>query len=298
MTKTHCGFVAIIGRPNVGKSTLLNGLLGQKISITSQKPQTTRHRILGVKTAGDNQIIYVDTPGIHAVETHLLNKEMNKTARSAVVDVDLVLFVVDGVKWTPEDDLALKTLKNVACPVFLIVNKVDTVKDKKQLLPHIQTLTKKRSFAEVIPLSAKKGDQLPILANKIEALLPENPHFFPPDQITDRSPRFLSAEIIREKLTRFLGQELPYAMSVEIEQFEIKEKLHRISAIIWVERDGQKPIVVGKDGERLKEIGTLARLDLERLLKTKVHLRLWVKVKSGWSDDTRALLSLGYLDLP
>lgn len=295
---THCGFVAIIGRPNVGKSTLLNRLLGQKVSITSQKPQTTRHRILGVKTAGSLQTVYVDTPGIHSAEVKALNKEMNKAARSALVDVNAVVFVVEALKWTQEDELALASVQKVQCPVFLVVNKIDTIKDKRLLLPHLEKLKSKMAFAEMIPLSAKQGLQTEVLQSKIDALLPESPHYFPADQITDKNARFMASEIIREKLTRFLGQELPYAMTVEIEQFEIEPDLHRIAAIIWVERDSQKGIVVGKKGERLKEIGTLARQDLERLLKTKVHLTLWVKVKSGWSDDTRALLSLGYLDLP
>lgn len=295
---TTSGFVAIVGRPNVGKSTLINQLLGQKISITAGKPQTTRHRILGVKTDGSRQTIYVDTPGIHKTELRALNKEMNKTARSALIDVEVVLFVVDGLQWTPEDELVLSSVTKVRCPVFLVINKVDLLKDKKKLLPHVDELSKKMEFSSIFLISAEKRIQVDALEKAIVALLPPGPHYFPADQITDKSSRFLAAEIIREKLTRFLGQELPYSMTVEIEQFEKEEHLYRIGAIIWVERQGQKAIVIGAKGECLKNIGTLSRQDLQGLLKTKVHLTLWVKVKSGWADDQRALASWGYTDLP
>ncbi|MEY3182474.1 MAG: GTPase Era [Pseudomonadota bacterium] len=297
-SNTTSGFVAIVGRPNVGKSTLINQLLGHKISITAGKPQTTRHRILGVKTVGSKQTIYVDTPGIHQAELHALNKEMNKTARSALIDVEAALFVVDSLQWTAEDELVLNTVKKLRCPVFLVVNKVDLVKDKKRLLPHVDTLSKKMHFSSIFLISAEKRIQIDALESAIEALLPVGPHYFPADQITDKSPRFMAAEIIREKLTRFLGQELPYSMTVEIEQFEKEERLYRIGAIIWVERQGQKAIVIGAKGEGLKNIGILARQDLENLLNMKVHLSLWVKVKSGWADDIRALASWGYTDLP
>jgi len=293
--ETFCGYVAIVGRPNVGKSTLLNRILGEKLSITSRKPQTTRHRILGVKTLGAVQTIYVDTPGIHQLETHALNRLMNKTARQALKDVDVVIFVVDSVKWTEEDELVLSLLSNVKCPVILAVNKVDALNDKTVLLSYLPTLTEKLNFVEIIPLSAKRGTNVDVLERKVASLLPESPHYFPATQITDRSPRFRMGEIIREKIVRILGEELPYATSVEIESFQIKH-IPMISAIIWVERDGQKPIVIGKNGERLKEIGIRSRVDIEKLLGKKVHLRLWVKVRGGWSDDERALKSLGYID--
>jgi GTP-binding protein Era len=293
---TVCGFVAIIGRPNVGKSTLINHILGEKLSITSRKPQTTRHRILGVKTNGLVQTIYVDTPGMHIHEVHALNRYMNKIARKAINDVEVIVFVVDSLKWTEEDQMVLDLLANVQCPVILAVNKADTVKEKTQLLPHLQWLHEQYNFSAVIPISAKRGTQVEVLENKLAALLPPSPHYFPEEQITDQTARFRVAEMIREKLIRILGDELPYSTTVEIEQYPDHQS-SLISAIIWVEREGQKPIVIGKNGERLKEIGIRARADIEKLLKKNIHLKLWVKVRGGWSDDDRALKSLGYLDL-
>lgn len=294
---THSGYVAIIGRPNVGKSTLLNKILGEKISITSEKPQTTRHRILGIQTQNNTQTIYVDTPGIHLAEHKALNRHMNKAARNALQDVDVILFVVDALKWTEEDEWVASLLKDIQKPIILVINKIDTISDKEQLLPHIKTLFEKQAFVETIPISAKDGTQIQKLQERVAPLLPIGPFYFPEETITDRGIRFRVAEIIREKLIRALGDELPYSSTVEIESFKEENNVQIISAIIWVERKGQKPIVIGKAGQRLKEVGTRARKDLEVLLGKKVHLRLWVKVRGGWSDDERALASLGYIDL-
>ncbi len=292
---TKCGYVAIIGRPNVGKSTLLNHLLGQKISITCRKPQTTRHQILGVKTEGDVQTIYVDTPGIHRQQRKALNRYMNKAATSIVHDVNVIVWVIDE-HWTDEEDYILERLKTTEVPVILALNKVDKVKDKRTLLPHLKALYNKMPFVDVIPISAKQGTQLDALQTLIAKHLPEQPFVFAEDQITDRSTKFLTAEIIREKLMRHLGEELPYALAVEIEIFKddpAEEQIY-IAATIFIERDSQKPIIIGKGGEKLKEIGSEARIDIRALLGRRVHLQLWVKVKQGWSDDERALRSLGY----
>jgi len=290
------GYVAIVGRPNVGKSTLLNHILGQKISITSRKPQTTRHRIMGIKTEGTSQALFVDTPGIHQDAPKAINRYMNRAATSSMVDVDLVLFVVDGLKWTDNDMHVLASLKNSHSSVILVVNKVDRVEDKQRLLTHLQFLAEQFEFKEIFPVSAIKGDNLDELEEKIMAFLPEGKPFYDEDQITDRSERFMVAELIREKIMRQLGDELPYEMTVEVEEFLCEPGLITISAAILVERDSQKSIVIGKQGQRIKKIGTDARLDMEDLLESKVMLNLWVKVKSGWSDDERALRSLGYKD--
>lgn len=297
MSVTRCGYVALVGRPNVGKSTLLNHLLGQKISITSRKPQTTRHRVLGIKTEEDRQIIYVDTPGLHKREPRAINRYMNQTASQAMRDVDLVVMVVDRMRWTDEDAWVLEKLRGVQCPVILAVNKVDLLEDKSQLLPYLQAKQAEYPFAEIFPLSALRGHNLADLELTITRYLPENPFFFPEDQVTDRSERFLAAELVREKIMRQLGEEVPYAMTVEIESFRQQGKLLRIDALILVERDGQKKILIGSGGERLKSIGEEARLDMEKLFDRKVMLKLWVKIKSNWSDDERALRSLGYTDL-
>jgi GTP-binding protein Era len=290
----RCGYVAIVGRPNVGKSTLLNHILGQKLSITSRKPQTTRHRILGIMTQEYSQTVYVDTPGIHGEERKAINRYMNKAALSALKDVDLVLFVVDGLKWSPDDDLVMENIKASKLPVMLVINKVDEIEDKEALLPRIQALTALHGFVEVIPVSALRGHNVSRLQELVAERLPLSPPFFPEDQITDKSSRFLAAEIVREKIMRQLGDEVPYELTVEIEQFKQEGRLRRISALILVEREGQKAIVIGEEGKRLKRIGTEARLDMEKLFDSKVMLSLWVKVKSGWSDDERALKSLGY----
>ena len=290
------GFVAIVGRPNVGKSTLMNRILGQKLSITSRKPQTTRHQILGIKTEDDVQVIYVDTPGIHRIQDKAINRYMNRAATTAVRDVDLVVMVVDRTRWTEEDDLVLEAVSQQRAPVVLAVNKADSLKDKDVLLPYLQRLAERHSFDQIIPLSAKTGRNVDRLENLIESYLPEGQYFYPEDQITDRSSRFLAAELVREKIMRQLGDELPYAMTVEIEEFVHTGELAEISALILVERASQKRIVIGDAGYRIKQIGREARLDIENLFDCKVMLNLWVKVKSGWSDDERALRSLGYTD--
>ena len=290
----RCGYIAIIGRPNVGKSTLLNHILGIKLSITSRKPQTTRHQILGVKTSTQTQFIYVDTPGIHGGGKKAINRYMNKAASSVIHDVDVVLFVVRALHWTPEDQRVLDLLESVKTPVILVVNKVDMVLEKDQLLPYLQTLGEKFAFHNVIPLSALKGSNMAALEQSIENILPVNPAVFDDNSYTDRSMRFLAAEIIREKLIRELGKELPYESTVEIELFKEEGGLTEIHALILVEAKGQKAIVIGAKGARLKSIGTKARKDLELLVGTKVFLKLWVKVKEGWSDSESALRSLGY----
>jgi GTP-binding protein Era len=295
-TISHCGYVAIVGRPNVGKSTLLNRILGQKLSITSHKPQTTRHRILGIKTIGDTQTIYVDTPGLHKNIKYAINRYMNRAATTTLNDVDVIVWVIDGLRWTDEDEWILNKLKKVSQPIILVVNKVDQIKLKTQLLPYLERLSQKIQFTEIIPLSARTGNNLAALEQTISKLLPENPHFFPDDQLTDRSDRFIASEFIREKLTRSLQQELPYASAVEIEEFTKKNNVLHINAVIWVERDTQKAIVIGKDGEQLKGIGSRARLAMEKFFGHKIFLKLWVKVKDSWSDDERALQSLGYVD--
>lgn len=293
-TPFHSGFVAIVGRPNVGKSTLMNRILGQKISITSRKPQTTRHRILGIKTDEQSQAIYVDTPGLHLNAKKAMNRFMNKAVTSTFEDVNLILFVIEAGQWTDEDEHVLQRLKNVRVPVMLVVNKIDQLDEKGALLPLMQSLAEKMSFVEIVPLSAQNGSNVEELERTVVRYLPEAEAIYPADQITDRSERFLAAEIVREKLMRELGQELPYAVTVEIEQFKEEEGLLRISALIWVERDSQKRIVIGKKGEQLKEIGRQARIDMEKLFDNKVFLQLWVKVKEGWSDNERLLNSLGY----
>ena len=295
--KSYCGLIAIVGRPNVGKSTLLNQLLGQKVSITSKKPQTTRHRILGIDTEGGYQTIYVDTPGLHQEEKRAINRLMNRAATSSLGDVEMVIFVVDGTRWTSDDDHVLSKLKDQKYPVVLAINKIDLISDKEILLPHIQTLAQKMDFAAVLPISAEKGTNVDKIREMARAVLPEGEHYFPEDYITDRSSRFMASEIIREKLMRFTGEELPYSVTVEIERFKVEDDgLFHINALILVERDGQKKMVIGNKGEKIKTIGTEARIDMERLFGTRVFLELWVKVKAGWADDERALRSLGYGD--
>lgn len=290
------GYVALVGRPNVGKSTLLNRILGQKVSITSRRPQTTRHRILGIKTGAQVQAVYVDTPGLHLGGKRAMNRYMNRAASDALQDVDVVVFVVEGTRWTDEDELVLEKLRQVSCPVILAINKIDRVVDKKALLPYLQQVSRHMDFTQIIPLSAKQGSQVGELEQAVEALLPESTPFYPEDQVTDRSMRFMAAELVREKLFRKLGQELPYGITVEIEQFKEEDGLFRINALIWVERDSQKAIVIGKQGALLREVGRESRIDMEESFGQKVFLELWVKVKEGWADDERALRSLGYDD--
>jgi|TARA_B110000967_G_C18816329_1_gene526320 GTP-binding protein Era len=292
----YCGYVAIVGRPNVGKSTLLNHLLGQKLCITSRKPQTTRHTLLGIKTEGEFQMIFVDTPGIHTNQERAINRVMNRSAASVIADVDVVIFVVDRFEWSEADEYVAKYLSNNDVPLIVAVNKVDMIDDKEALLPHLKFLSSKVNAKAFIPLSALRRTNLDELEIKIKGYIPQKMHLYPEDQITDRSEKFLAAEIVREKITRQLGAEVPYQVTVEIEEFRAEKKITHISALILVERDGQKKIIIGTNGERLKKIGEQARADIESLLGCKVMLRTWVKVRSGWSDDERALRSLGYMD--
>ncbi|GAA0577534.1 GTPase Era [Halomonas salifodinae] len=296
MTQT-CGFVAIIGRPNVGKSTLMNRILGQKVSITSRRPQTTRHQVMGIKTEGEAQFIYVDTPGMHIMakdRNKAINRFMNQAATQALRDVDCVVFIIDRTRWSDEDQVVLDKLAQVKAPVILAVNKVDWLEDKASLLPWLAKVGAKRDFAAILPISAKHGTNVPELEAEVAKHLPESIHFYPEDQITDKSQRFLAAELVREKIMRQLGDELPYQMTVEIEEFRDTGKVIHISALILVERPGQKKILIGDKGERIKQIGREARLEMERAFGAKIMLNLWVKVKRGWSDDSRALKSLGY----
>ncbi len=297
----HCGYVALIGRPNAGKSTLLNRILGQKISITSRKPQTTRHRILGIKTTEQAQVIYVDTPGLHqSTGRRVINRLMNRAALDALQDVDVVLLLADELRWGEEEDFIVARLRRCRKPVVLAINKVDRIKPRERLLPHIERLSGLYPFAGIVPVSARSGRNVALLEERLAALLPASPPLFPEDQITDRSERFLAAELVREKLMRRLGQELPYALAVEVERFVLEGKgegdMLRIHALIWVERPAQKSIVIGRQGRVLKAVGQQARLDMERLFGRKVFLQLWVKVKEKWSDDERALRSLGYAE--
>lgn len=292
--ETRAGLVAIVGRPNVGKSTLLNELIGQKVSITSRKPQTTRHRILGIDTRDEVQTVYVDTPGLHIEEKRAINRLMNRAAASSILDVELVLFVVEGTRWTDDDQMVLNRLIAAKKDVILVVNKTDQVADKEKLMQQLQWLGQQLNFLEIVPVSAKNGKNVAELRALVQKQLPACEFFFPEDYVTDRSMRFMAAEIVREKLMRFLGDELPYSVTVEIERFKWEENLYHIAALVLVERESQKRMVIGNKGERVKTIATEARKDLERLLEQKVFLQVWVKVKSGWADDERALRSLGY----
>ena len=303
------GYVAIVGRPNVGKSTLMNHLLGQKLSITSRKPQTTRHRIHGILSNDEMQAVFVDTPGIHRNEVRAINERMNKAAVSALVDVDLVLFVVDSDQWRDDDLLVLQKLGDTNLTVVLVINKADTLKDKGSVLPLIETFNDSFDFADIVPVSALKNQNLDRLQEVIASHLPIADPIYDTEQITDRSERFLASEIIREKIMRQLGDELPYDLAVQIDSFREEgavqdEKIGRtkapctyIDATIFVDRAGQKAIVIGDKGKRLKQIGIEARTDMEKLFEQKIMLTLWVKVKSGWADDERALRSLGYGDI-
>jgi GTP-binding protein Era len=291
-----CGYIAIVGRPNVGKSTLLNHILGQKLSITSRKPQTTRHNLLGIKNYKDMQFLFVDTPGLHSDQKKALNRYMNHSVTTAIKDVDVIVFVVEKLQWLSEDELVAQRIAISNVPVILALNKVDQIENKATLLPHLQHLTKILDVQDIVPISALQNQNLDRLLDVIGVHLPENDHFYPEDQLTDKSSRFLAAEIVREKITRQLGDELPYQMTVEIETFKEMERIIHIDALILVEREGQKRILIGDKGARIKQIGQQAREDMERLFDLKVMLKTWVKVKSGWSDDERALRSLGYHD--
>jgi GTP-binding protein Era len=292
--KFQCGSVALVGRPNVGKSSLLNRLVGQKISITSRRPQTTRHRILGIKTTGHYQIVFVDTPGLHTRQPRAMNRYLNRAASDSLGDVDVVVLVVEGTHWQEDDDWVLQKLRDLSCPVIAAVNKVDRVSDKQTLLPFLQQLAARREFADIIPVSARTGEQLAELEVALLKHLPQSPPWYDEDQVTDRSQRFLAAELVREKLFRKLGEEIPYGLTVEIESFKENSGVLHIHALIWVEKASQKPIVIGKKGLLLKEVGREAREDMQQAFDQKVFLQLWVKVKEGWADDERALQSLGY----
>jgi GTP-binding protein Era len=291
---TLCGYVAVVGRPNVGKSTLVNHILGQKLAITSRKPQTTRHNMLGIKTEGAVQAIYVDTPGLHMGGKTALNRFMNRSALTAMKDIDVAIFVVDRMRWTEEDEMVFERIQYLTCPLIIAVNKSDRLEDKSQLLAHLEWLAEKLPNAQIVPMSALHGHNLDTLERLVGEYLPESEHFFPEDQITDRSSRFLAAELVREKIMRQLGAELPYQITVEIEEFKQDGRILHIHALILVERDGQKKIIIGDKGERIKRIGQEARKDMETMFGSKIMLNLWVKVKGGWSDDERALRSLGY----
>ncbi len=291
---SRCGTIAIAGRPNVGKSTLLNRMIGMKLSITAHKPQTTRHSVLGVSTIDDTQLLFVDTPGIHVDGKRALNKVLNRTASSALLDVEAVVFVVQALSWTEDDQRAFEMVNKSAVPVFMVVNKVDQVKEKARLLPYLESLPKPDNLIELIPISARNGNNIDVLEKKLVEIVPDGQHQFDADDFTDRSMRFLASELVREQLTRMLAQELPYSLSVEIEQFKVEENLYRIGAVIWVEKSSQKGIVIGKGGAQLKDIGTRSRKAMEALFGQKVFLQLWVKVKEGWADDLKALQSLGY----
>jgi GTP-binding protein Era len=290
----RCGMVAVIGRPNVGKSTLINAIMGRKISIVTAKPQTTRHRILAVLTSDKQQIIFVDTPGLHRNAGKAMNRLMNRTAASALADADLVLFVSDATRWTSEDDDVLKRLKSCRAVVVALLNKVDKVHPKDKLLDAIALMAARHDFAEIVPISAQKNDNLDRLLALLPNFLPVSPPLFPDNVHTDRSDEFRSAEVIREKLTLLLHQELPYGLTVQIERYVVEESGIAINAIIWVERDSQKGMVVGKKGGVLKKVGRAARLELADELQQAVHLDLWVKVKSNWADNEKDLMSLGF----
>ncbi len=292
--RMHCGYVSIIGRPNVGKSTLLNNLIGQKISITSRKPQTTRRHIIGVNTDDNYQIIYIDTPGMQDSPVNAINRYMNKEVSNAIAGIDLLIYMIEALKWTALDEHVLKLIKNQTVPIILVVNKIDKVKDKKPILPYLKKLSGKMNFKEIIPISALSRNSLRPLEQCIKDLLPECPFQYPDDQVTDKTQCFFAAEFVREKLIKRLGDELPYSLTVTIDSFVEKEKIIHIDAIIWVATRGQKAIVIGQQGEGLKAVGTQARRDMERMFDCKVFLRTWVKVKDKWMDNEFAIKQLGF----
>lgn len=296
MSATFCGMVALVGRPNVGKSTLMNHLIGQKVSITSRKPQTTRQQVMGVLTEGERQVVFVDTPGIHTNGEKAINHQMNKSADRAMRDVEFVVFMVERTVWRDDDEAVLQRLQHSNCPVILVINKVDQIEDKTKLLPFIERINERIPLAQVFPLSALHGHNRDEFAQFLLKQMPEGQFLFDEDQVTNKNLRFMAAEVVREKIMRQLGEEIPYSVAVEIERFEHLGTLIQIHALIMVEREGQKKIVIGDAGSRLKKIGTQARMDMELMFETKVMLNLWVKVKSNWSDDERALRSLGLSD--
>ncbi len=290
------GFIALVGRPNVGKSTLLNRLLGQKLSITTRKPHTTRHRILGIKTNPQAQLIFIDTPGIHDGHKRAINRYMNRAAVGGITEADVITFLIDARGWTDADEVVLRQLKDIDTPVIVAINKIDRLRDRKQLLPLLQRLSETVNFVEAMPVSARQGDGVERLEELLTQRLPPGEAIFPEDQVTDRNLRFLAAEFIREQLIVRLGDELPYRLGVEIQHFEETARLATIDAVIWVESKGHKVIVIGQKGELLKRVGRAARQEMESMFEIKVMLKLWVKVRSGWSDDDQALQQLGYHD--
>lgn len=292
----HSGYAVLAGRPNVGKSTLLNRLLGQKVAITSHKPQTTRHRIIGIRSEDDGQIVFVDTPGIHDRGDKAMNFYLNRTAHSALQDVDIVLFVVQAMAWTEEDERVLKAIKKAGIPTIAAVNKVDLISKKEELLPFMQDLAARHEFVEMVPVSAHDGDNVEALAETVMKRLPAGEAIFPDDQISDRSERFFAAELLREQLIRRYHQELPYAVTVEIERFEEQDGRYNIGAVIWVERDSQRVILLGKGGLAMKETATAARKAMNDFFQTRVHLEVWIKVKKSWSSDEASMVRLGYTD--
>ncbi|MEX1081322.1 MAG: GTPase Era [Halofilum sp. (in: g-proteobacteria)] len=295
MSDSRYGVVAVVGRPNVGKSTLVNRLLGERLNITASRPQTTRHRLLGVHTEGDLQIAFIDTPGLHGDARKQLNRNLNREATAALTGIDLALFVIAAERWREDDELVRERVVNSGVPVIGVVNQVDRVKDKSRLLPFLERFNERLPMESIVPLSAHTGDNIDALWGELRPRMPEGEHAFEADALTDRSERFLSAELVREQLTRRLGEELPYSVTVTIEHFEpLEDGRMGIGAVIWVERDGQKAIVIGKGGERLKEIGSSARLAMQRLFGQGIHLELWVKVRADWSDDRSALQQFGY----
>ena len=292
----RAGLVALVGRPNVGKSTLLNALVGQKVSITSPKPQTTRHRIAGILTGPGYQAVFLDAPGLHTRQPRGLNRAMNRAALGSLADADLLLFIVDATRWTREDEAALERVTQAGTKSVLVVNKCDRIKPREKLLPLIDRLSTRHVFDAVVPLSALKEDNLERLVAVIPPLLPESEPFYPEDQVTDRSERFLAAELVREKLFRKLGEEIPYGLTVEIERFREEQGVLHIHALVWVDKSRHKAMVIGAKGQLLKAVGREARQDMETAFGHKVFLQIWVKVKEGWADDERALQSLGYRD--
>ena len=290
------GFVTVVGRPNVGKSTLINRILGRKLSITSNRPQTTRHRILGIATSAASQIVFVDTPGMHTGHTRALNRYMNRVASRALTGVDLAVMVVEASGWMPDDDHVIERIAAERVPVALVLNKIDRIKRREAMLPMLADASGRYEFAAMVPVCARTGENLDRLRSVVEMRMPAAPPMFPEEQLTDRSDAFLVAEIVREKLIRRLGQELPHRLTVEVERFARQERHTLVNVLVWVERKQHKAIVIGKGGERLKDAGSAARLDVGRLLGRPVHLEIWVKVREGWSDDERALRGLGFCE--
>lgn len=295
MTGYRCGMVTLVGRPNVGKSTLLNRLVGSKVSITSPRPQTTRQRLLGIKTSATAQLVYVDTPGLHPPQgSGQFSQHMNRAARASLDGVDAIVLVITSAGWTDADDYPFALATAAQVPVVLAINMIDLLDDRQLLLPLIERSARKFGFTEIVPVSARRGDNVDMLEGALVKLLPVQPPIYPEDQLTDRSERFLAAELVREQVFRGFSQEIPYAVAVQIEKFKHEKGTLHVAATLWVEKEGQKAILIGKGGEQMKTIGTRARLAMQKAFGGKVHLELWVKVREHWSDDARALKTLGY----